>query len=139
MAADRRQALAQAYAATTYRVLCAAPVDVRIGLPSTRLDAVLCRHGVRSWAFVTAWNPASRRLAPWRNRSRQRRLLRLLHKLGYRSLPGVAIADSGGWPPEESVIVLGIAPHAALRIARCFAQNAIVAGRRRGPARLLWT
>ena len=41
------------------------------------------------------------------------------------------------WPPEPSLLVLGIPRKEALRLGRRFGQLAIVAGHKSSPARLL--
>ena len=134
-----RHTLVAAYRHTTYRAFCPAPIDIRIGARTGRLDRLLSQRGVRAWAFITAWNPASVREPRWRNLPRHLRLVDLLRRRGYQSCPGVAFADSGAWPSEEGVLVLGMAHRQALRVARRFKQFAIVAGRRGGAALLLWT
>jgi hypothetical protein len=42
--------------------------------------------------------------------------------------PGEGIGDDGVWPPERSVLVLGIEREAALQLGRRFGQRAIVCG-----------
>lgn len=140
-AGDRAQArLAKAYARTTYRVFApgARPVDLHSGEASRGLDRLLARHGARDWVFVTAWNPASAALPRWRNARRQRRLLRVLRRMGCVAWPGLGIPGSAGWVAEESVLVPGMARARGLRIARQFGQSAILAGRRGKRATLVW-
>ncbi len=131
--------LARAYLSTTYRVDApAGPIELRIGQASGALDRLLRQRGVRTWAFVTACNPYSLRLPDWRNLVRQRRLRTLCRQLGFSALPGAGVGDVPGWPPEPSLLVLGIARARARRLARLFAQNAIVAGRRGRVPELVW-
>jgi hypothetical protein len=107
---------------------------LRIGERNGALDRLLHRHRRRDWAFITAWNPRSRRLPRWRNERRQRALARLLPL----ALLGAGIGDNASWAPEESLLVLGVTAGRARRLARQFGQNAIVAGCRGGLARLVW-
>jgi hypothetical protein len=111
-----------------------APLVLRIGERNRALDRLLRRHGRRHWAFITAWNPRSRRLPEWRNAQRQRRLARLFPL----ALMGAGIGEDPAWPAEESLCVLGLPAGRAQRIARLFGQNAVVAGTRGGAARLIW-
>jgi len=135
-----REALEAAYRRTLYRVAVPGrgPLDLRVGRRSRRLDRLLAALGCRDWAFVTAWNPGSRSLPAWRNALRSRRLARALERLGYCTLLGLGVADDDRWRSEVSLLVVGMPAARALRIARLFGQNAIVAGRRGGDARLLW-
>lgn len=130
--------LHSAYLRTTYWVDAKPqPVALRIGQGSAVLDRLLARQRVRRWAFVTAWNPASRRDSAWRNDARQRRLLQQLRAGRYRWLLGLGESDDGEWA-EPSVLVLGISAAQAERLARQFRQNAVVVGRLGGQAGLRW-
>ena len=132
--------LAAAYLSTTYWV--DAPnnesIALRVGQPSRALDLLLKRHGLRVWAFVTACNPRSRRLPDWCNLARQRRLQALSRRLGFAALPGAGVGDDPAWPPEPSLLIVGIGRARARRLARLFGQNAIVAGRRGRAPELVW-
>jgi hypothetical protein len=110
------------------------PIVLRVGQRNASLERLLHRRHARMWAFVTAWNPRSHRLSLWRNAARQRRLERLCTD----TVPGVGVGDDLAWPPEPSLLALGMAPGTAARLARMFGQNAILAGTRGRPARLVW-
>lgn len=126
--------LERAYRATTYRA--GSDLALRVGQPSAALDGLLRERGLDEWAYVTAHNPASERLSAEENTARQKRLLARL--AGYPLLLGEAVADAGDWPPEASVLVLGIRREDAVSLARGFGQRAILAGRRGGSAQLVW-
>jgi hypothetical protein len=131
--------LAAAYLSTIYRVDApAGPVLLRVGRGSRALDRLLQRSGRRTWAFVTACNPRSRRLPGWRNLVRQRRLRTLVQVLRYPFLSGAGVGDDSAWPPEPSLLIVGISRPRACRLARLFGQNAIVVGRRARAAELVW-
>lgn len=133
--------LTAAYLATTYRVEADAPgepIALHVGERSGALDRLLKRRGVRVWAFVTACNPRSRRLPPWQNLVRQRRLTALARRLGFAAVPATGVGDDPDWIPEPSALILGISCARARRLARLFDQNAIVAGRRGGAPELVW-
>jgi len=131
--------LTAAYLSTTYRVDApTGPVPLRVGRGSRALDRLLQRRGWRTWAFVTACNPRSHRLPGWRNLARQRRLRTLVEQLRYPFLSGAGVGDDSGWPPEPSLLIVGISRARACRLARLFGQNAIVVGRRARAAELVW-
>jgi len=133
------------YARAQYRVRLPrgghAVIRIHHALPAS-LRACLA-EGHTPWAFITAWNPASRPLSPVVNRSRQRQLLTQLHRL--RPLPritagvGTGSADDGNprWR-EPSLFVAGIELERVDALMRAFDQNAVVCGTRDTPAALRW-
>jgi len=138
VSADRR-ALHDAYRATTYRAtLDGERVEIRIGERTPRLDALLRARGVTDWAFVTAANPHATRLSEAENEARHVELTRALAAEGFTGFEGESVADDGAWPPERSLLVVGIRESEAVRIARRFDQEAIVAGALGEPARLVF-
>ncbi len=137
MSADRR-ALHDAYRATTYRAtLDGERVEIRVGERTPRLEARLRARGVSDWAFVTAANPHASRLSDDENARRHADLVRAVESLAFASFAGESVADDGAWPPEQSLLILGIPEAAATALARGFAQEAIVAGALGEPARLV--
>lgn len=113
------------------------PIRFRVGGHKPRLDALLERYGATRWAFMTAWNPASRQLPAAENESRQNEMLTELAARGYRCLGGEGRGADPSWPAEESVLVLDIPPASARAIGRCFGQLAIVTGRRGASSKLV--
>ncbi|HET7694107.1 MAG TPA: DUF3293 domain-containing protein [Vicinamibacterales bacterium] len=113
------------------------PIRFRVGGRKPRLDALLARYGATRWAFMTAWNPASRELAAATNDSRQDEMLTELTARGYRCLRGEGRGADPSWPAEESVLVLDIPPAMARTIGRRFGQLAIVTGRRGASSKLV--
>ena len=110
--------LLHAYRRTEYR---SGEAVARIGRRSAQIDAVLRAMGARRGAFLTAWNPASRRLPAAMNRRRQDRLTALLRRMPWR-------AAEGGWRGWREAHVLAAGdPRRLATLARRFGQNAIVA------------
>lgn len=107
------------------------------GSKSGKLDALLERHGARSWAFITAWNPASVELGRDENAARQREFRLEIEARGYEWLPGEGIGADAAWQPEESLMVLGMGRKEAKALGRSFGQLAVVVGHRGFPARLV--
>lgn len=130
--------LIDAYRNTAYRIdTPSGPLTIRIGETVPQLDALLEQHGVRSWAFITAWNPGSRQLPEPENLARHAELEHRIATLGLATLPGAGEDQSGSWHPEQSVLVLGIDRATARDLGREFGQNAIVVGTLSEPAELL--
>lgn len=107
------------------------------GSSSARLDALLARHRVSKWAFITAWNPASTLLSRADNDEQQRKLVRQIASSRYEWLPGEGRGEDPSWAPEESLLVLNIPEGKAVALGRLFGQMAILVGRRGSPARLV--
>jgi hypothetical protein len=93
--------------------------------------------GDGSWAYVTAYNPHGQPAPEPENERAQARLLDELREQGQRFYPGASRGDLGDWPPEPSVLILGITEAEAIRLAAHFRQAALVVGRRGEAARLL--
>jgi hypothetical protein len=122
-------ALIEAYRRTTF--LAETPsgrLRLRIGKRSSELDAFLTAHGATTWAFVTAFNPGSVPLSVEENSARQIELETVAAGQGFVCYRGEGIGDDGVWPPERSVLVLGIDRESAERLGRRFGQVAIVFG-----------
>jgi hypothetical protein len=133
-------ALEAAYQATNYRVEDGplGPFVIRVGESSAEADRLLEVHHQTEWAFVTACNPGSRRLAPDENARRIAELEAVCLYYGWRHYLGAGVGRDGTWPPEPSFLVVGMSEADAVEVARHFGQNAIVAGRSGEPARLVW-
>ena len=128
--------LIEAYEASRYEAqLPAGIVVLRHGQPAPALDALL-EEAAPAWAFITAWNPASRQLPRPENERRQAALKRSLAG-HYRLFNGAGIGDDGRWPPEESVLALGLPHEEALALGRAWGQLAVLLGARGAPARVV--
>lgn len=137
---DSDDPLRAAYLATAYRVT-ASPrggFDIRCGGVSEKLEALLADSGCATWAFISACNPGSVPLDGAANRTRHDALHVEVRLRGLTLYPGIGIGDAGDWPPEESLLILGIDEAAAVALGRRFGQRAIVVGTRGTAARLAW-
>lgn len=138
MTPQKRQ-LRAAYEATTFVVDGdEGPVPIRINREGTELRRLLETHRARTWAFITAWNPASEELSPLENAGRHQSLLAAVREAGLRSLGGRGVPADRSWQPEESLMVFDISKEDALSLGRMFGQLALVTGRCGAPARLVW-
>ena len=132
--------LDRAYRATVY--LVEGPrgrFGIRVDQACLELDRLLAQHEAEVWAFVTAYNPGSVPTDDARNRQRQADLEREVREAGYPVYPGAGVGADAGWPPEPSLLVVGLDADIAVELGRRYGQRAVVAGRRSGPARLLYT
>ncbi len=135
-----RSSLLQSYLTTRYVVAgppCRRSLVLRVGVREPALARLQARAGCRYSAYITAWNPRSVPQVRRRNEAAQRRLVRDLEKQsGIRLLHGEGIAANGEWR-EPSVLALGLARPAALRLARRFRQNAVLICDKRGVPHLV--
>ena len=83
-------------------------LSLRVGQRCFELDDLLQHYGVTTWGYVTAFNPASVLLSVDENLARQRELERVVAELGFVSYPGEGVGEEGSWPPEPSILILGI-------------------------------
>ena len=112
-------------------------IQFKAGGKSGRLNALLKRKGVTTWAFVTAWNSGSIQESRGANDAAQAKLIATLASMGYPWLTGRGESKHGSWKPEESLLILGISRRKARWLGRRFGQFAILAGRAGSPARLV--
>ncbi|MBV8573840.1 MAG: DUF3293 domain-containing protein [Acetobacteraceae bacterium] len=122
-----RSSLLRPYLETDYE---AAGAIARVGRRSAKIDRLLLAMGVREGAFVTAWNPLSKRKPIRWNERMQARLLEHI-----RRLPSSAGRGTGrGW--SEQHLLVGGDIRRIVVLAGRFRQRAIVVVRRLQPARL---
>jgi hypothetical protein len=132
-----QSSLVEAYRRTTFAAdTPRGRLALRIGEASAELDSLLASLGVRSWAYVTAWNPGSVQRGDKENERRQRELVATVATCGLTAYAGEGIGNDGRWPSEPSLLILGIARVQAIELGRQFGQVAIVYGERGAPAEL---
>ncbi len=121
--------LIRAYRETRYE---ADGAVARIGRRSAAIDAVLTALGSREGAFLTGWNPGSRRYALGLNRRWMRALIRHVEPR-LRYAPG-----QGGWRDWwEEHALLAADPRRCAVLARRYRQRAMVVVRLGQVARLV--
>ncbi len=122
-----RPALLRAYRRTRY---VAEGAEVHIGARCPAMDRLLLLNGAREAAFITAYNPFSRRMPTGWNQRMHAQLLAATRRRR-------CLSAAGSWRrwTETHVLVFGdVRP--ARKLARRFRQNAIVIVRLRQPAEL---
>lgn len=112
--------LVQAYRRARYRVDADPPFEMGVDQPSIDADRLLERAQASSAALLTAYNPRSQPRPAPENEAAQ---ASLLAALGRHPCFG-AEGRGEGWPPEPSVLALGVARTEAAALARRFHQHA---------------
>jgi hypothetical protein len=116
-----------AYRATSYVAwLPEGALVLRVDEPSPALAHLLQDSGLMGGAFISACNPGSRQLDVEENRARHRQLAARVRRLGLRHYQGLGVPDRSGWPPEPSLLILGIPRENAHALAAEFGQNALL-------------
>ncbi len=139
MTTPRKANLEAAYRATSYLVDGpAGRFAIRVGAVSPDADALAAAHHAHTWAFVTAYNPGSVAAPPEDNRARQDELDSAVTAAGFPYYHGEGKGDDDGWPPEPSLLILGVGEDDAAALGRRFGQAALVFGERGEAARLVW-
>jgi hypothetical protein len=77
-------------------------------------------------AFITACNPGGRVVPEAENRAAMARLRQRVASAGLRWLEGEGRSPLDDWPPEASLLVLGIAAQPARALAADFGQSALL-------------
>jgi hypothetical protein len=118
--------LIAAYRSTDYQADASPTVTLRIDLHDPDVDALLVGRGVETAAFLTAFNPLSEPTGNAANARAQGCLVHDLATLGIAHIAGRGIGHDGTWPPEPSVLALGISRISAEELARRYHQNAFL-------------
>ena len=115
----------EAYRSTTY-VVDGGRVAMRIDEYSDSLARTCADFGVRTAAFITAWNPFSRPLGIADNRALNASLESDIRSRNLQFLDGEGVAGDGSDWKEASFLVLGITRDEAYALGVAYQQNAIV-------------
>jgi hypothetical protein len=118
--------LVEAYRRALYVVFDEPELVLRVGEPNADLDALLEAEGATTAAFVTAANPRGRLAGTTENELAVAALHQSQAGAGYACYPGQGRDPLGEWPPEPSVLVVGIPRADAEALGRSFGQNALV-------------
>jgi hypothetical protein len=76
--------------------------------------------------YITAWNPYSEQRTDEKNNANQQSLISEISEFGLKMITGRGVAQSGDWPPEESIIVLGCDEKTSITLGQRYQQNAVV-------------
>lgn len=118
--------LLRAYHETHYVVNTLPSLVLRVGQFSPELQRLHRTWGVCCSAYLTACNPRSQPMSAARNTALMAQLRRRMDGLGLTALPGIGHHPQGGWPGEESLLVLGLERLAARSLAADFDQNGLL-------------
>jgi hypothetical protein len=126
--------LLAAYKNTRYHVFNTG-ITICIDENNVLLNELLRKQDAKSWAYLTAYNPFSQTFTAEANDSRHRLLLQSV--AAFSSFEGEGKGADESWPPEKSLLILGITKVQAIAIGNEYEQNAIVYGEVGKAAQLL--
>ena len=118
--------LINAFLNTNYHVEDANPFILRVGEKSQELKQLFKRYNHDSAVFLTAWNPFSELTDQNENLLRQVELESDIKNLDHPYLPGYGKDENGVWPPEPSIMILGMALETAKLLGKKYRQNALI-------------
>lgn len=99
-------------------------IRLKVGQASLGLASLMNRHGAKSAAFLTAFNPRSILESAQVNVANHNALVADIRALGLQSIAGEGGDSSHLWPSEPSILVLGISHQNAELLAEKYGQNA---------------
>lgn len=120
------QSIIQAYLETHYCVAGLSPFVIYIGKVSQPLAKLQLESNVNCSAFITAYNPFSKKLDDEANADLQLELASELRKCNLSFIEGIGKHPNCNWPGEPSYLVLGLPLLEARALGIKCEQNAIV-------------
>ena len=120
-----KKSIETAFLETNYIVYLKTDLVLRIGEDGKNLLSQLGH--LKSWAFVTAWNPLPEVLSLEENEIRNETMKKQLLGDGYSFWPATGISKDGNWS-ETSILIENISLKAAHRISAQFGQLAFLYG-----------
>lgn len=125
--------LVQAYRKAQYRVHAQPPFELRVDAFSADLDRLLDHARAPSAALLTAYNPQSEERPAPENEAAQASLKGALARFACYEAEG----RGDDWPPEPSLLAVGLSRSEAGALARRFGQHAYLYCEPRRPVELV--
>lgn len=125
--------LVEAYRQAQYRIHADPPFELQVDAFSADLDRLLARERVDSAALLTAYNPQSEERPAPENEAAQSALKGALARFTCFEAEG----RGDDWPPEPSLLALGLTRSEAGALARRFGQHAYLYCEPRRPVELV--
>lgn len=119
--------LIEAYKNAYYRVFIdEGYFDLRLGEKTCELEEIYHATGADSALFITAFNPWSKACSEEENNDYQSQLITEITRISTKIYQGEGGDLDMRWPPEKSILVLGIDRSLAEELGSRFRQNAII-------------
>ena len=113
------------------------PFCIKIDQKSHKIEELLKKHQKSDWAYITAFNPQSKKLSKQENNKRHQKLLAWCTQKGYVFYSGQGGCRKENWEPETSLLILDIDVVKAKILGKQFQQKAVVCGSLNRVAKLI--
>ncbi|WP_440881599.1 DUF3293 domain-containing protein [Tenacibaculum sp. C7A-26P2] len=131
--------LQKAYMETTYQIVGKKDTyKLRLDTLNHEFNIWCKKCNIKSWAFITAFNPFSNELSKFENELLNSQLQKIILKEGYNFNLGKGVPANDNWSAEESFFIHNITLSNAKKIGIQFNQNAIVFGDSDNLQKLIW-
>ena len=130
---DTQKELKKAYENTVYKVFNP-PMVISVYNTSNELKTLLFNLDITQWAYITPYNPFGKSYTDAENEELFNLMLQDIKDYQYYIGEGQGIDTT--WPPEKSVLIIGISKAAAVALGNKYNQNAIVVGEQGDVAKL---
>ena len=130
---DNQKALIKAYENTLYKVFNP-QIVISVNNTSNELKTLLFNLNKTEWAYITPYNPFGKSYTDEENEEFFNLMLQDIKDYKYFIGEGQGIDTT--WPPEKSVLIVGISKAAAIQLGNKYNQNAIVVGEKGDVAKL---
>lgn len=114
------------YRRTWFHVFTVPPFVLHVGEHSPELAALYAQHGVSTALYITAYSPYSTVVSDADNLAAQARLEDDLSHSGRVVIAGDGQDPEAQWPPEHSLLALGVSQADGAELGRRYRQNAVV-------------
>ena len=114
------------YRRTWFHVFTAPPFVLHIGQRSPELAALYAHYGVSAALYITAYSPYSTVVSDADNQAAQALLETDLSHSGRAVIAGDGQDPEAQWPPEHSLLSLGVSQADSAELGRRYRQNAVV-------------
>jgi hypothetical protein len=125
-----------AFLETNYMILLENKIVLKIGEMPSRLFSEYPQ--IKTWAFITAWNPLPDILTKSENDIRNNQLQFQLKEEGFNFYPGVGISKNSDWS-EDSFFIENIELETATNISLKYGQLAFLYGDKVNGNQLIFT
>lgn len=131
--------LQQAYMETAYHVISETKIyKVKLNTIHQEFNLWCKKNNIKSWAFITAYNPFSEALTKSENIMLNSKLKETIIKNGYNFNKGDGVPNNEDWDSEESFFIHNITLQKAKEMGINFKQNAIIFGEIDSLPKLIW-